>query len=197
MKTSLKLAYIAGIAPLVIGTAIFILWLWHRTPLLMMSGIVMIWAGVCSVVIGAICLAVYLWGVWRSATIPRGRLALQTAAVLGLFLLNFLVAASFVIQAIALETRTTFSIANLRNEPLHAVCVHTADTTIDFGDIPANTTVKRSFTVNSFTEGGFSLTATQNGEKINVPPFGYVTRGVGGDNKITFSPSGEVITEVK
>ena len=75
MKALLRIAWTAGAAPILLGTVIFIMWLIFRADILMVAGMITIYAGLASVVVGLICLAICLWRNWRSSEVPRRRLA--------------------------------------------------------------------------------------------------------------------------
>ena len=92
MKTSLKAALVLGAAPLVIGLAIFALWVLTRAEWLMGAGVVTIYGGIAVIVGAAVCLVTYVWRSWRSRSVARGRLVWQTIGVLALFLANFVAA---------------------------------------------------------------------------------------------------------
>ena len=142
MKALLKFAWMAGVVPLVVGTAIFISWLFLRTDYLMAVGVITIYAGLCSVGVGAVCLAIYVWRTWRSAAVSRRRVVWQSIALAGLFLANFIAAGGFVYGAIMIETRYNLSITNHSGEPLRAVRVDGGGVSIRFEDIPAGQTAK-------------------------------------------------------
>lgn len=193
MKTLLRIAWIAGVAPIFVGTAIFIIWLIFRADALMAAGVITIYAGLASVVVGLICLAIYLWRNWRSSEVPRRYLVWQTTSLIILFLANFVAAAGFVYGAIMIETRYHLSITNGGNEPLRNVRVGVGPFGVDFGDIPAGETRKKSFWIEG--EGELRLTATRGGRQIEAVADGYVTCNMGGDVKVTVNSLGEVVAE--
>ncbi len=193
MKILLKIAWVAGAAPFVVGSVIFVAWLFLRADALMAAGIITIYAGLCSIIVGVICLAIYLWRNWRSAAVPRRRLVWQATILTGLFLANFTAAGGFVFGAIMIETCYNLSITNQGNEPLQAVHVHGGGVNIEFGDIATSETVKRAFWIEH--DGELVLTATRGGKKIEAIVDGYVTNNVGNDMRVTVTASGEVIAE--
>ena len=147
MKTLLRIAWTAGAAPILVGTAIFVMWLIFRGDVLMAAGMITIYAGLASVMVGLICLAIYLWRNWRSTAVPRRRLVGQATVLTGLFLANFVAAGGFVYGAIMIETRYNLSIMNQGNEPLQAVYIHGGGINVEFGDIATGKTVKRAFRI--------------------------------------------------
>lgn len=198
MKTPLRVAWIAMAAPLLVGTAIFIMWLIFRLnvfigDVLMDAGVVTIFAGLISVTIGLIGLAVYLWHNWRSPEVSRLRLLWQTTSLIALFLANFVAAGSYIFAAAEIETRYHLSITNGSDEPLRNVRVGVWKFSVDFGDIPAGETRRKSFGIGG--EGELILTATQGEQQIEAVVDGYVTPNLGGDVKVTVNSSGEVVAE--
>lgn len=195
MKALLKAAWVAGAAPLVVGSAIFIAWLFLRADILMPAGVIVIYAGLCSIAVGVICLAIYLWKSWRSQVVPRRRLILQAASLTGLFLANFIAAGGFVYGAIMIESRYNLSITNHGDKPLQAVRINGGGVNVELGDIASGETVKHAFWIEH--DGELLLTAKQGGEKIEAVVDGYVTNSMGSDIRVTVDASGKVIAEDK
>jgi len=196
MKTLLKIAWIAGAAPLVVGTTIFITWLLTRADVLMLAGGITIQAGLCSVALALVCQAIYLWRNWHSMEITRLRLAWQTAALVALVIMNFVFAAGFVCGAMMIEARYNLSITNEGSESLSHVRVGVGECGVVFEDIPAGETRKKGFWIDR--DGELVLTATRNGQPIEAVVDGDVSNGLGGsgrDIKVTIDPSGEVAVE--
>ena len=191
--TPLRTAWAAGTVPILVGTAIFIMWLIFRTNELMFAGVVTIYAGLCSVFFGVICLAIHLRRNWLSSEVPGHRLAWQAIAVIGLFLANFVAAGCFVFGAALIETRYHLSITNQSNETLQAAHVEGGGVSILFGDIVPGQTVKRAFWIDG--EGELVLTATLGERKVVAVVDGYVTDCMGNDAKVTVEASGEVLTQ--
>jgi hypothetical protein len=169
------------------------MWLIFRADVLMAAGVITIYAGLASIVVGLICLAIYLWRNWRSSELPRRRLVWQTTLLIALFLANFVAASGFVYGAIMIETRYHLSITNGGKEPLQDVRVRVGTFGVDFGDIPAGETRKKGFWIEG--EGELVLTATQGGQQLEAVADGYVTPNLGGDVEVTVNPSGEVVAE--
>jgi len=190
MKTSLKAALFFGTIPLVAGIAIFVAWVLFRAEWLMLAGVITIYAGLCAIAVGAVCLAVYLWRSWRSGTVPRWRLVWQTVAVLALFLANFIAADAAVSGAMLIEARYTVSITNHSNVPFESARIEGGGVDISLGVIVPGATVKRSFWIEH--DGALFLKATQGSRKIEATIEGYVTNGVGGDMIVVLQPDGIV-----
>lgn len=195
MKTLLKVAWVAGAAPLVVGTAIFFLWLWLRAGDLVVAGLITIDAGLCSVFVGAICLAIYLWRNRQSTAVPRQRLVWQAAASMGLILANFIAAGGYLVGASIIMDHYHLSIRNGSSEPLRDVRVEGPGASLEYGEIHPGQTVKRSFWIDG--EGMLLLTATRGGEKIKALVDSYITNGSGTHKLFVVGASGEVPAEEK
>jgi hypothetical protein len=193
MKASLKAAIACGAAPLLTGVAIFIAWVATRADWLMAAGVIVLFAGVSAVACGVVCLAWYVWGAWRSQSVPDGRLACQTIAVLGLFLTNFLAARAAVWGGLAIHTRYTVSITNRSAVPLESARVEDGGVSISLGTIQPGATVKRGFWVEQ--EGELFLRGTQGGETVEAVIDGYVAPNLGGDATVGLEADGTVSVE--
>jgi len=190
MRTSLKCALLFGIAPLVSGTAIFVAWAVSRADWLMGAGITTIYAGMCSVALGAACLAVYLWKSWRLRTIRRSRLAWQATAVIALFLANFIAAGAAILGAMVIESRYTVLIANQSDAPLESVSIEGGGVEINLDVIAPGATAKRSFWIEH--DGELVLKGSHTFGKIEATIDGYVTNGLGGDKVVVLGADGTV-----
>lgn len=191
MNPLLRVAWISGSVPILVGTAIFILWLIFRTENLMAAGLFTIFAGLFCVVVGLVCLASYVWSNWHSPVIPRRRLKWQAAAMIALFIANFLAAGGYVSGAIKIQTRYSLSITNQGKEILRGARVDGGGIGVQYGDIAPGQTVQRGFWIEQ--DGSLVLTATQGGKKVEATVDGYVTASMGGDTDVKVDGAGEVL----
>jgi len=192
MRTSLKCALVFGVAPLASGIAIFLAWVLSRADWLMMAGIITIYVGVCSVAVGAVCLAIYLWKSWRSRTVLRRRLLWHAIAILALYAANFVGASAAVAGVFFLESRYTVSVVNESNIPLQAAKLEGGGVEVSLGDMPSGVTVKRSFFIEH--DGELVLTGIHGTRRIEATVDGYVTNSLGGDKIVVLSGIGVVNT---
>jgi hypothetical protein len=190
MRTSLKAALVLGATPLVIGLAIFALWVLTRAEWLMGTGIVTMYGGVAVIVGAAVCLASYVWRSWRSRSVARGRLAWQTIGVLVLLLANFVAAGAAVFGAVMIEARYTVSVSNQSNVPLESARVEGGGVNMDLGIIAPGATIKRSFWIEH--DGELVLNGMHGSRKVEASIDGYVTNNIGGDKLVVVEADGTV-----
>jgi hypothetical protein len=190
MNRPYRLALFCGIAPQAAGVAIFLLWTVTRWHWLVGVGLITIWAGVFSVLIGAIALAVAAFDPAAPTTSPkRGRLALPVATVI--LLANFPVAAAVIAGVITIATAYGVTIHNASPEPLRDVHLVGGGCNVKFADeIPPGGTSKRTIWFRQ--DGEFDFEATINGERKREVVEGYVTNGQGGSAEITVEPGGAI-----
>jgi len=190
MKTSLKAALVLGAAPLVIGLAIFALWVLTRAEWLMGAGVVTIYGGIAVIVGAAVCLVTYVWRSWRSRSVARGRLVWQTIGVLALFLANFVAAGGAVFGAVMIEARYTVAVSNQSDVPLGSTRVEGGGVSIEFGTIAPGATIKRSFWIEH--DGELILNGMHGSSKIEASVDGYVTNNMGGDKLVVVEAGGTI-----
>ena len=120
MDRPYRIALMCGIAPQTVGIAIFLLWLVTRWEWLVGAGLVTIYAGVFSVLIGAIALAMSTFDFSDARSSPgRRRFALALAAAL--LVANFPMAAAVSFGALTIMTAYVVTIHNDSGAPLHDV----------------------------------------------------------------------------
>jgi len=190
MKRFLQAALFCGAAPLVVGIAIFVAWIFTRAGWLMVAGVFTIYAGLCSVGIGAICLVVYVWRSWRSGEIKHRSLVWQAVGTAALLLANFPAGVSVVMGAILIETRYTVTLTNQSDVPLKSAEVCGGGVDVRFGDVAPGATVVRSFWIKA--DGELVLTAIHGSNKVETTVEGYVTNGMGGDKIVVLDANGSV-----
>lgn len=193
MKLLLKAAWILGIAPLVLGVLIFLVWLVLRDPYLPLAGIYTLFAGICSIAAGTVCAAIYLWRAWRSKDRSYRHLVRQALGIAGLYSANFVVSAGIVLAVFVITFTYTVWVTNHSELPLHSARVHGAGVDISLGEIPPGQSVKASFWIEH--DGVLVLTATHGTDRLAVT-IEEVSNDVGGNKLVTFDASGEVkVTE--
>jgi hypothetical protein len=107
-----RLAALCGAVPLSIGTAIFAAWIVARWDWLMFAGVIMLYCGVASVVVGAIALAHGCWTASRRASVTRRRRWTSALGCAGLLFVNLPVAAGIIWAALSIMTRYSVTVRN-------------------------------------------------------------------------------------
>jgi hypothetical protein len=179
-----------GGVPLVVGTAIFVAWLFTRADWLEIAGFITIFAGIGAVGIGTICLVVYIERSWRSREIERRRLVWQAVGTGALLLANFPAAAGAVVGAELIETCYTVTFTNQSDVTLESARVQGGGVNVSLGDVAPGATVKISFWVGQ--DGELVLTGKHGAAKVEATVEGYVTNGLGGDMIVVLDANGSV-----
>src|SRR6185312_7690842 len=134
MSRAYRVAMICGAVPLLVGLAIFLLWLITRWGWLMLAGVFTLYAGVVAVALGIIGLAM-------SPEVRRARPRLACAALL---LVNFPVAFAICYAAVAVKTGYTVVVHNDSQKSLDRVRVSGGGCDVSFGTIPPGASVHRT-----------------------------------------------------
>jgi hypothetical protein len=181
-----RFALICGALPLLVGVLIFLMWLITGWDWLMMAGMFTLYGGVAVFFIGAIALVCFFWLAFRTPELPRRRLWLSTLGCAALLLSNFAVAGGITVSVIAIETRYTVVVHNTSQLPLSGVRVFGGGCEADFGTIPPNGIIRRSFWIQHDGELEFSAVsgATTHSQTID----GYVTKSMGSHTTVTINP---------
>lgn len=186
MNRACQVALICGALPLLVGILIFLMWFITRWNWLMMAGMFTLFGGVAVFFIGAIALVCFFWLAFRTPELPRRRLWLSTLGCAALLLSNFAVAGGITASVIAIETRYTVVVHNTSQLPLSGVRVFGGGCEADFGTIPPNGIIRRSFWIQHDGELEFRAVsgATTHSQTID----GYVTRNMGGHTTVNINP---------
>ena len=190
MKTALKLALLFGIAPLAAGIIIFIAFALTRADWLMDAGVFTIYAGICSVTLGGVCLLVYVVSSWRREAIPRRRIVLRTGLVLALYATNFVAAGAAITGAMVISAQYKVTITNESALALEAARITGGGIDEYVGPIAPGKTVSRSFYIEH--DGELVLTGMQGDDNVRKVIDGYVTNGMGADIEIVLKPDGSI-----
>jgi hypothetical protein len=190
MNRAYRGALICGIAPLIVGISIFLLWVITRWEGLKMAGYITLWGGLFFFVLGIIDLARFCRFALRTPELPRWRLWLSTLGCSALLLSNFVVAGGIIMGVDAIETRYTVIVHNTSQQPLHAVRVFGGGCEADSGTIPAGGVARRSFWIQhngvlEFRAASGSTTYAQIIDRSVYP-------GTGGNTTVTINPDGTI-----
>lgn len=181
---ALRLALLAGAAPLVAGTVLFAAWLVTRDDMLEEAGILTIFGGFFAFALGLAACAVHDAAARRAGR-PRRR-ARRFALVL--LLANFPVAAAFVATGFGIETCYTVIVRNESTRPLEAARLVGGGCDETLGTVPPGETRRAWLWPGG--EDSLELRARWNGvERIEVVE-GYLTGG--GYATVTIAPDGEM-----
>ena len=187
MKRMYAIALTCGAVPLLVGVAIFLLWLITRWDWLMVAGLITMYAGIVIFFIGAIALAWFLWLAFHVPA-PQGRPWFSAICCAVLLLSNFPVAGGIMAAVIAIETRYTVVVENESQQPLDDVRVTGGGCDVNFGTIQAGAVVRRSFWIQQDGQLGFhTVSGATTHDKIIDD---YVTGNLGGNTIVTIQSDG-------
>src|SRR5215471_9423974 len=107
-----RAAVFCGATPLLLGTAIFIVWVLTRRDWLMIAGAVILYAGLIIVAADGIALAVSCWMAFRTPGVSRRHVWFSALNCAGLLLSNFLAASWIIAAVISITTRYAVVVHN-------------------------------------------------------------------------------------
>lgn len=183
MNRAYRVALISGALPLLVGVSIFTLWMITRWDWLFLAGIFTLYSGVAIFCVGAVALARFCWLAFSIPELPRRRLWIASIGCAALLLSNFAVAACITATAIAIETRYTVIVHNASEQPLSGVRVFGGGCEVDFGTIPPDGVVRRSFWIQH--DGALECRALRGATTSINTIDGYVTNNMGGNLTVT------------
>jgi hypothetical protein len=186
VRETYRAVLVCGALPLLLGSAIFLLWVPTRWSWLMPVGVLVLVCGLGLFVVGAIALLHYCRLGLRAPELPR---RFWRSAALGAVLLlsNFPAAGTIVYAASALYSRYTVVVRNESRSPLEEVRVTGGGCEALFESIPPGEEEEQSFWVQR--DGSLVL------HVAGMPPktiMGYVTNSLGGHTTATVHPDGSV-----
>ncbi|WZO98853.1 hypothetical protein EP7_000444 [Isosphaeraceae bacterium EP7] len=194
MNRAYRVALFCGALPLLVGVAIFLLWIVTRWPLLLGPlGILALLGGVAMFPVVAIALARSCWQDFSNPDVPRRRLWLSTLGAGGLLLSNVLVVGVLFVGVIAVHTVYSVVISNASRHRLDEVHVSGGGCEIEFGSISPGNSVRRTFWIQH--DGTLILRAARGGAVSAKTISGYVTHNQGGHTLVTVNPDGSFTVE--
>jgi hypothetical protein len=185
-----RAAIFCGAAPLLTGTAIFLLWTITRWRALMDAGLWVIVAGVGLSVTGCIALIAYIVFARRDPSLPRRTIWMRGTRAAFLLLANYPVAAVILSAAIAIETRYTVTIHNHSSHPIEQARIEGGGVTVSFGAVAPGASVRRTFHFQD--DGTLEFSGVYQGRIVGRQIESYVTSGLGGDTEIALDESGRL-----
>ena len=178
MKRLYQISLICGAAPLAIGVIIFLAWYFTRLNKLLLLGIFTIYGGLATVIIGIICLTVYLVLQFRINHSFSRNIVKQGLFSGSILFANFPVTAIIVILVIKIATTFTVVIANKSGSIIDNFVLTGPGVNIDMGPIAPNENAKHSFNVAH--DGVLKFKAGQKNNETEGIVEDYVTSGIGG-----------------
>lgn len=137
MPVLLKVAAYCGAVPLLCGTLIYASWRLTRWDSLTLAGVCAILAGLISLVVGAILLAVSVKRERRRSGALLPAVRAQAVLVASLLLINLPAAGLFTYSAIQIMTRYTIRVINESGRPIESFVVMDPGGKLELGAIQA------------------------------------------------------------
>lgn len=190
MMKSYRIAMVCALAPLFVGTSVFLLWVITRWPSLMRLGVFTIYGGLALVAFGFVSLAGFYRSVSCATELPRRRVRTMTSCCAALLLSNFAVAAGILVAVFYMDTCYTVVVENTSFLPLNHVRVEGGGIKMNFGTIPPGGTASRSAWIQH--DGSLKLHATNSTATHAMTIEGYVTHGLGGHTTVTINQGQQV-----
>jgi hypothetical protein len=182
----LAAAVVCWLAPLAVGTIIFITWLVTRQSVLMAAGYFVIVGGIFATALGLASLmglAVYA----RKRRLPF----IRPAMVLGLLLLsNFPVAGAMVMYAVDEMDSFRIAIVNRTTESVTVQLLDTSGQVHEFRDVSPDSQSNRK--VRFQGQGSVMYRVHSKSHEVEGDFLGYVTNGMGGDATLEIGPDGTI-----
>jgi hypothetical protein len=189
LSRALKMAYVCGAGPLLLATLIFITWIFTRWSWLMAAGLVLIYVGFATVIVGAGFLGWHVFKKGRQVTGPRnaGRWSPRLAGAL--LMLNFPAAVGFAFMGLELHDRYCVHVVNDSGQAIESLVVTAPGVRLELGPIAAGSRANSYGKVAG--DGEMAFVAHQGPAEIAGVVEGYVTNGMGGEATIRMLPSGK------
>jgi hypothetical protein len=140
-----RVALICGTTPLLLGMALFVVWLATRWAWLIVAGAVVFYGGLAVVATGVIALWISCRMAFRSAGVQRRRVWLSTLRCAGLLLANVVAAGCIIPVGIAVATRYTVVVYNASPRRLDGVRVFGGGCDALYGSLLPGANATRSF----------------------------------------------------
>jgi hypothetical protein len=181
-----RVAAVCGAAPLLLGTAIFVVWLVARWDWLMIAGAVVLYGGLAIFATGVIALALSCWMGFHTPGIQRPRVWMLTLGCAGLLLANFPVAGGIIWTAITIATRYTVVVHNTSEQRLEGVWVFGGGCDASYGTLLPGATARHSFWIRG--KGTLTFRASSGEGTLERTIDEYVTTNSGGHVTVTVHP---------
>ena len=193
LEIALNAARAFALFPLVIGIAIFVLWLPTRVAGLMIAGLITIYAGLVSVGIALLILIDAWWLARMSGRDWPTRYWPNCRITLACIVLNFPVAFGLAVTAVTIESSNRVTVYNHTDRPLEDVRVSGGGCDETLGTIAPGSRSSVWFWVKD--DGVLVLHATQGSKKHEETLVDYVSRDCGGTTNVTFGRDGKMVVD--
>ncbi len=189
MNRQLQMACFCALAPLCVGTAIFLSWLAFRWDMLMIAGIVTIYVSIFLFLFGTVCLIAYWFRGTRKDFENQRTSTKKSVLVAVLLLINWPLALFYAAAAIDIETRYDLVVVN---DSASAVDVRVSGggIQVDFGTIRRKSRKREYFHFEQ--DGELVIQTTQNGTQALNTVETYVTPGLGGSKHVVIEADGQI-----
>lgn len=181
---------VCAVTPLIIGGAIYGLWVATDISWLMLAGVFNIYAGLALFIGGMICLSVYFY---RERKLSKDGVLKKSAISLGLLLANFPAAIAALYGASYHLSESTLMVQNSTEYRITDIVLSERAVTYQFPVVEPNSSVTENFHFKY--EGAVGYKFSVNGTEHEGLAFGYVTSHAGGKAKMVVSDDGKVVVE--
>ncbi len=190
LKLFYRAALFCGAFPLLVGIAIFLLWLLTAWSWLMAAGFFTLYGGMVFLAAGFFFLAVYGLRAFRDSELPRRRISARVLGASALLLLNLPAAAGILAAVVAIETRYTVEVRNASEKPLEKIRLFGGGIDQSLGTLPPGRKTETSFWFQK--DGMLRFSASWENKKLEMVVEDYVSHNTGGGAKITAGPGGSL-----
>jgi hypothetical protein len=188
--SGLKIPFLLGAVPLSVGVFVFLLWVVTKWEWLPLAGVITLYGGCGSVLLGLALLAYWLRAMIRSGDLRRERLTVRAVLVACILLVNFPVAAGIVWAVVRIATTYTVTVLNHGVAPLRSAVISGGGVSVRFEIISPNGSATKRFHI--VGDGTLRLSVEQDGQKLDFEVDGYVTNSLGGNKVVEIGHDGRV-----
>lgn len=186
MKTSYKIALTCGLLPMVLGTAVFAVWLATDIAELEIAGIFIIQGGLILFAIGFISLLVFINSAMKDSEPFMGRSALCAVVLL----LNFPLCVGYLLIAFAMENANVVTVVNESAKPVTDL-VLSDPSGRKYPIAPILPGASRTACYAFSGEGSVQYAFTNDGTPQQGQLIGYITSGLGSHGTLRLSKDDE------
>lgn len=188
MPLLLRIAIILGAVPLIIGTLIYGTWRFTHSQWLESAGLITIAGGMVAFLSGTVLLLIHLWRELRVRQTDRRFVWIRAATVGSLLLINFPVAAFYVLSAINVATRYTVCFYNDSRQPVQSLIITGPGIRVDMGAIAPGGRARQHLQFRG--DGSLDFSVRQQEKQFSGQVDGYVTHGLGGNKEVRLKDGG-------
>ena len=182
-----RFATICAVAPLVLGIAIFVVWLLVRRDWLMIAGAVALYGGLAVLAAGVVALAYSSWTALRTPGVERRRVRTSVVICGGLLGANVLAAGAILSVVVTTISRYTVVIHNSSHQQqLDSVQVSGGGCDVSYGSILPGAVARRSFWIRR--DGVLVFRASHGDDVLGHTVDDYVMNNGGGHVTVTVRP---------